>query len=210
MPEQVETPTAAETKPEAETKPKTESKRTKTSAAPQQQAAQETTPEIAVEIRSKIAAEAIEQFKKEQEASDAEAKRIAKEEADKEKGKFKDLYEGEQKKLIEAQARAATLELELKRSRIESRLRDHVQAAAPEYASAIRYMSPLLSIDQNTKDDAADQQIKEIVEQYVKDNPRSRGSGTLPPPAKADKATSNRFSNGNPGSIYQSSRLTNC
>lgn len=182
MPEN-EATTPAETKTEAKSQPI-------------QQQQQASTPSIDDAARKAIADEAIERFRKEQEATDAEAKRIAKEEADREKGKFKDLYEGEQKKLAETQAKAVALELDLKRSRIEMRLRDHVQAVAPEYASAVRYMNPLLTIDQATKDDAADKQIKEIVEQYVKDNPRAKSSGTLPPIAKVGTGNASKSENG--------------
>lgn len=144
-------------------------------------------PVITDDVKAKIAAEAIEKFKKEQEASDAEAKRVAKEEADREKGKFKDLYESESKKVAEAQAKLEATQLELKMSRVESRLRDHIQTKQPEYLGAAKYMAKMLEIKSDTKDEDADKQIASVFDQYVKDNPRGATPTTLPSPKKNEQ-----------------------
>lgn len=98
----------------------------------------------------------------------------AEEDAAKEQGKWKDLHE-------KSEAKAAAAELALRKEQIANRLRDHVAGSNPEYIAAAKYMLPLLAIEADTADADADKQIKDVVAQYVKDNPRAaKGGGGAP------------------------------
>jgi hypothetical protein len=105
-------------------------------------------------------------------AEDAETTRKAEEKAarDKEKGEFKTLYET-------TIAERDMLKLDLRKMEGERALRSVIDSEAKDYATAVKYMAPLLKIKFDTTDEDIKKQATAIVRDYVKDNPR--GGGTL-------------------------------
>lgn len=123
--------------------------------------------EAAVKKERDRAAAAAEEERKKREA---EAARKA--------GEFEKLYNAEvEARKAEQQAREQA-ELRARRAEVYNRLASYLSEKHPEYTAAAKYMQPLLEITADTSDDDVEKQIKTVVEQYVKDNPRAKSVGT--------------------------------
>lgn len=128
----------------------------------------------------------------------AEREAAARKKAEAEKAKAEEeeaRRRGDFEKLLNSEKSAREqAELTLRREQVAGRLRDHLAENHPDYAKAARYMLPLLDVKADTADADADRQIKAVVEQYVKDNPRAaRGAGApSAPPANQRRPADER------------------
>lgn len=122
-------------------------------------------------------------------ASDAEKTRKEQEDAAARKqGEFQKLYESETARVKALEASQAELRVSIKRKDVEIGLRDHLVANHKDYLANAKYILPLLKFDADTTDDDLQKQIKSVVSEYVKDNPRTvtggaPGRGPSPEPS---------------------------
>jgi hypothetical protein len=125
-------------------------------------------------------------------AKDREREKAEREAEDaKKRGEFEKLYQSEVDGRKKDQAERDALKLDLRRTQVQGKLHAFIVENHADYAPAAKYIAPLLTIAADTTDADADKQIKEAVEQYVKDNPRAKVIGPSPSiPHKLPASTS--------------------
>jgi hypothetical protein len=126
-------------------------------------------------------------LKKERDAAES-ARRREKEESDRKKaeeqGEFQKLAQAEREKREQAERERDERAMAVRKLEVKDMLRDYVAEKHTAYAAAVRYMLPLVEFDTGTDDAEVKKRIAAIADQYVKDNPRTGGSGV---PAQGDR-----------------------
>lgn len=113
----------------------------------------------------------------------AEAERKRKEEAERKELEAK----GEEKTLREkAEAERDEARLHARRLEIRGDLTDYLAEKHPDYVKCAKYVLPLLAFDLKTDAESLRKQMKEVADQYVKDNPRAVGAGAPPSPGRGN------------------------
>lgn len=112
-------------------------------------------------------------------------------------GKFKELADKEKEKRESAERERDEAKLAARKLEVKDQLREMLAKDHPEYVGVSQYIMPLINFDLKTEQADIDKQIKNAVEQYVKDNPRKAGGATPNPPGRTLPAKPGQQNNGN-------------